>query len=70
MVRKCLEENCEIYANFNLPNEQMGIYCKNHKKNNMINVNVSKCKHYNCKNQQLLIILMKVHQYTVINIKK
>ena len=40
MVRKCLEENCETYANFNLPNEQMGIYCKNHKKNNMINVNI------------------------------
>ena len=49
MVRKCIEENCNTYANFNLINEKVGIYCKIHKKANMINLNILQCNQEFCK---------------------
>ena len=36
MPARCKNENCNKYASFNLPNEKSPIYCKEHKKDNMV----------------------------------
>jgi hypothetical protein len=43
--KMCLEENCIIEPNYNLPTETCGRYCKNHKKENMIDVKHKKCEY-------------------------
>jgi hypothetical protein len=43
MVKKCKEDNCNKQPVFNFINEKYGIYCKIHKKENMINVIDKKC---------------------------
>ena len=35
---KCLVENCLKRSNFNFDSETKGIYCAQHKKQNMVNV--------------------------------
>lgn len=35
---ECLEDNCNKNAYFNLPNKNTAIYCKIHKKNDMIDI--------------------------------
>ena len=35
MVKRCLEETCNKYSVFNFENEQIGIYCFQHKKENI-----------------------------------
>lgn len=44
---KCLKDSCNIKALYNLPSEHVGLYCKKHKLQNMINV-INKCKIKNC----------------------
>ena len=47
--KKCLEENCNKQPNFNLPDKIGGLYCNEHKKENMINVTEKRqCKEENC----------------------
>ena len=42
--RRCVEENCLKQPSFNFDSETKGIYCVQHKKQNMIDVqNKSKC---------------------------
>ena len=48
MKKKCIHENCSIQPIFNLPTETKGIYCTNHKKEDMIDVINKKCIHDDC----------------------
>jgi hypothetical protein len=38
MSSKCIFENCIKQPSFNLPTEKNGLYCSEHKLENMINV--------------------------------
>ena len=47
--RKCVEENCLKIPNFNFDSETKGIYCAQHKKQNMVDVRTKrKCEEENC----------------------
>ena len=46
--KKCMHEKCSKQPAFNLPTETKGIYCLEHKKENMISVTVKKCTHKGC----------------------
>ena len=48
MVKKCLEEGCNKQPTFNLPAETKGIYCFEHKKENMIDVKNKRCLEEGC----------------------
>ncbi len=48
MVRICIEENCNVRAHFNLDNEKIPLYCKIHKKENMIDIVSRRCLENNC----------------------
>jgi len=48
MPSKCIEPNCTKIPNFNISTETKGIYCADHKKENMIDVKHSKCIEPNC----------------------
>jgi hypothetical protein len=41
--KKCIEYNCLKVPYYNLPTEKSGLYCVNHKKENMINIRNNKC---------------------------
>jgi hypothetical protein len=45
MPRKCIEDGCDKCPCFNIEGEKSGIYCLQHKKDNMINVRTKRCKH-------------------------
>ena len=51
----CKEDNCIKYAYYNLENKKKKLYCREHKKDNMINKITkkieknNKCKYLNCK---------------------
>jgi ATP-dependent Lon protease len=45
---KCIHENCVKIANYNLENEKKGLYCGEHKKENMIDVKSKKCLFEGC----------------------
>jgi len=48
MVKKCKKENCNIQPNFNLVNEKFGIFCSQHKTENMVDIIRKKCLELNC----------------------
>ena len=43
MVKKCIENDCEIQPIFNYPNEKNRLYCNTHKLDGMINVKDRRC---------------------------
>ena len=45
MPKKCIEVECNKFASFNISGEKYGIYCFNHKKDDMVNVNIIRCIH-------------------------
>ena len=51
----CIEVNCKKYTYYNFENENKKLYCRQHKKDNMISMlnrkikNNNKCKYLNCK---------------------
>jgi len=47
-MRLCIKDRCYKYSSFNFENEKIGIYCNNHKKENMINMSKKKCIEDNC----------------------
>jgi len=47
-ARICLEENCTTQPIYNFEGESKGIYCKAHRKSQMMNVIDRKCKEANC----------------------
>ena len=49
--KRCIQEKCNLEANFNIQNQKNGLYCNEHKKDNMINVRCKKCKDENCNKQ-------------------
>jgi hypothetical protein len=49
--KRCLSEYCETIPNFNLPTEKVGIYCSEHKQENMIDVKNKKCLSEHCDTQ-------------------
>ena len=52
----CKEDNCKKYAYYNFENEKKILYCRQHKKDDMVNKitkkveKSNKCKYLNCKN--------------------
>ena len=48
---RCIDEECDKKATFNLPNEKKPIYCVTHKKDSMINVFARQCIHEGCNKQ-------------------
>jgi hypothetical protein len=44
----CLYENCEIRASYNYKGSKKGLYCSEHRLDNMFNVVSSRCIHENC----------------------
>ena len=48
MPTKCLEEKCNTRPNFNFQTEKVGIYCSEHKKENMIDVKNKRCLEEKC----------------------
>ena len=51
MVVKCINPDCNKRPNFNYINETKGIYCNQHKLNDMIDVNNKKCISPDCNKQ-------------------
>lgn len=51
MVAKCKEENCNKSPAFNYINEKERLYCKEHKKGNMVDIKTKKCLFKDCKKQ-------------------
>ena len=51
MPKKCLYEGCNKQSYFNVPTEKNGIYCFEHKKENMINVKDKHCIEKGCNKQ-------------------
>ena len=50
--RKCIKENCLKNSSFNFDSETKGIYCAQHKKQNMVDIkHKSKCIEENCLKQ-------------------
>ena len=49
--KKCKEEKCNKVPNYNLPNENVGIYCKEHSKIGMVDVKNNKCLENDCNKQ-------------------
>ena len=47
----CQHQICIKYATFNFADESIGLYCKNHKLPNMMDVKNRICKHSGCKKQ-------------------
>jgi hypothetical protein len=45
---KCIEDNCTKYPSFNISSEKKGLYCKEHKKENMVDVTHKRCIQDNC----------------------
>ena len=51
----CREVNCEKYAYYNFENEKKKLYCREHKKDGMVNkiskkiINDNECKYLDCK---------------------
>jgi len=48
MPQICIEEGCCTRCNYNLPTEKVALYCREHKKNNMINVKDKRCINFGC----------------------
>ena len=48
MTRKCCEYNCDKRPSFNLPTESKGLYCFDHKKENMIDIKHQRCIEEGC----------------------
>ena len=46
--RLCIVTNCKLRASFNYSTEKIFLYCSQHKKNNMVNLNGRKCKFEGC----------------------
>ena len=46
--KRCIENNCSKQPNFNYLSEKTGLYCSEHKKENMINVITKRCIEINC----------------------
>ena len=47
--RRCVEENCLKQPSFNFDSEVKGIYCAQHKKQNMVDViTIRKCLEKSC----------------------
>lgn len=46
--KKCLYEGCDINPSFNYKNEIKGLYCYEHKLENMINVIIRRCIFDSC----------------------
>ncbi len=44
----CIHEKCNKNPYFNAPTETKGLYCSEHKKENMINVKSKRCIQPNC----------------------
>jgi hypothetical protein len=49
MPRKCIEENCKKQSSYNNIGEKTALYCKEHKKDGMIDVKHKTCIEENCK---------------------
>ena len=41
--KKCKEQNCNKQPLFNISNKNTGLYCSEHKKDNMVNVKSKQC---------------------------
>src|SRR3989344_4196037 len=48
ILSKCLHEECNKRPTFNLPTETKGLYCSEHKLENMIDVIHKRCAHEGC----------------------
>jgi hypothetical protein len=48
MPQICIEDGCCTRCNYNLPTEKTGLYCREHKNADMINVNDKKCIKERC----------------------
>ena len=70
----CREVNCEKYAYYNFENEKKKLYCREHKKENMVNIitkkikNDNKCKYLDCKNLliKIFVICIDINAFHVI----
>ena len=51
MPIKCIHQNCTSRPSYNLPTEKKSLYCKEHKKDNMIIVKNRQCNNENCNKQ-------------------
>jgi EsV-1-7 cysteine-rich motif len=50
-MTKCKFEGCKTRPYYNNPGETVGLYCKEHKKDGMVDVKNKKCKYEGCKTQ-------------------
>ncbi len=44
----CIETNCSIIASYNISTIKKAIYCKDHAKDDMVNVKAKKCIEEGC----------------------
>jgi hypothetical protein len=56
-MKQCKEINCIIVPNFNFQDKKKGLYCLQHKKENMVNVMSKKCLENNCNRQPMFNFL-------------
>ena len=46
--RRCKEPECSMRPCYNMPGDKLGVYCKEHKKCDMVDVNNPRCKVRKC----------------------
>ena len=61
--KRCMHEHCTKRPNFNLPTETKGLYCFEHKLENMISVKSKKCQEKKCKDLAMYGFSNKRAQY-------
>ena len=52
-TKKCIEQNCNTLPIFNYQNEKVGLYCKKHALDGMVDVKNNKCLKINCTTQPI-----------------
>jgi hypothetical protein len=61
--KRCIEPNCTKNPVFNLPTETKGIYCSEHKKENMIDIRNKNCQNKKCKELAIFGLANKRAQF-------
>lgn len=74
--RQCRKKNCKKRHNFAFKNDPVSLYCSEHKKDGMININSKKCKGcgtvtptFNLPNHKECIYCVKCKKDNMINVK-
>jgi hypothetical protein len=61
--KRCIHDGCTTHPSYNLSTETKALYCKKHKKENMIDIKSKLCQYIKCKNDAIYGIKDKKSQF-------